>query len=173
MRIGELARRAGIRASALRYYEQVGVLQPARRTAAGYRLYGPEVMGRLAFLRRARALGLSLDEVRRLLAERRAETTADRDRLRHLVAHKLAETRHRVAELQALEQELASTYIRLLRTSGPECGHLGDCACWLPTDEEVMAMTEEVTCCDASCCPNCACTRGDPCDCSECACQQA
>jgi DNA-binding transcriptional MerR regulator len=172
MRIGELARRAGTTTSALRYYEQVGVLQPTRRTVTGYRLYGPGAIGRLAFLRRARALGLSLGEVHRLLAERRAETAADRDPLRHLVAHKLAETRRRAAELQALERELQSMYVRLLRAPGPECGHLGDCACWLPTDEEVKVMTDEVTCCDTSCCPSCACASGGPCDCPDCPCNR-
>ena len=54
-----------------------------------------------------------------------------------MVAHKIAWSQARVAELQALEHELQSLYVRLLRVPGPECGHIGDCAFWLPTDEEV------------------------------------
>src|SRR2546426_185199 len=97
MRIGELAKLAGISTSALRYYEEAGLLGPARRTEAGYRIYGSEAVGRLQFVQRAKALGLSLQEVRQLLASPLADVGTARDRLRHLVAHKLAETWARVA----------------------------------------------------------------------------
>jgi DNA-binding transcriptional MerR regulator len=172
MRIGELAKLAGISTSALRYYEEAGLLGPARRTEAGYRIYGSESVGRLRFLQRAKALGLSLQEVRQLLASPLADVGTERDRLRHLVAHKLAETRARVAELQALDQELERLYVRLVRAPGPECGHLGDCGCWLPTDEEVKTMATEVACCGQLCCPSCACSQGQSCDCADCPCNQ-
>lgn len=171
-RIGELAKRVGLTTSAIRYYEAMGLLAPAGRTAAGYRLYEPAAVGRLEFLRRARALGLTLREVRQLLAGRDADPKADRDRLRHLVAHKLAETKNRVSQLQALERELEALYVRLLRAPGRECGHVGDCACWLPTEEEVKRMSEEVLCCEELCCPGCSC-EAQPCDCSGCPCLTA
>ena len=172
MRIGELARLARTSTSALRYYEEVGLLPAPRRTEGGYREYLPEVIGRLRFIQRAKSLGLSLREVRALVARGPSEASAERDRLRHAVAHRLAETRRRVGELQALEAELASLYLRLLRAPGPECGHLGDCACWLPTQEEVSAMTNEVACCGERCCPACSCSKGEPCDCPDCPCCQ-
>ncbi|PZS26069.1 MAG: heavy metal-responsive transcriptional regulator [Pseudonocardiales bacterium] len=173
MRIGELAQLAGISTSALRYYEETGLLGPAARTEAGYRIYREEAVGRLQFVQRAKALGLSLEEIRQLLTSPEADVGTERDRLRHLVAHKLAETRARIAELQALDQELESLYVRLLRVPGPDCGHLGDCGCWLPSDEEVKAMAKEVACCGQLCCPNCACSQGQSCDCPDCPCNQA
>lgn len=65
--IGRLARRAGLGAETLRHYERLGLIRPARRSAANYRLYGPETARRLAFIQRARALGFSLAEIRELL----------------------------------------------------------------------------------------------------------
>src|SRR5579862_656983 len=156
VRIGELARRAGLATSALRYYEAAGLLPPAERTAAGYRLYPPGLVGRLEFIRRAQQLGLSLDEIRELIS-------ADDDgRLRHSVAHKLAEVERRAQDLLALKTELEGMYVLLLRHPAPECGHLGDCACWLPTEEEVSAMSADVSavlCCDCGDCfgPDCDC----------------
>lgn len=66
--IGELARQVGLRTSALRYYEQQGLLKPAGRTPAGYRLYAPEAEERVRFIQRARRLGFSLADIRALLA---------------------------------------------------------------------------------------------------------
>jgi DNA-binding transcriptional MerR regulator len=170
LRIGQLAARVGVATSALRYYEDAGLLGPGERTDSGYRLYGIEALGRLEFIRRAKALGLRLDEIRRLVDGPHADSDAERQALRHLVAHKIAETRSRTEELQRLDSELRELYTRLLRTPGPECGHVGDCACWLPTKEEVIRMTQEVACCQQACCPDCSCTKGEPCDCSGCAC---
>ncbi len=172
VRIGELAKRAGVSTSALRYYEEVGILGPAERSQAGYRAYRPEAVGRLQFVQRAKALGLTLTEVRQLIVGPQADAGVQRDRVRHLVAHKIAKTRSRIAELEVLERELALLYIRLTRAPGPECGHIGDCACWLPTDEEVNAMSDEVACCGRECCPDCACVNGDPCDCVDCPCSR-
>ena len=172
MRIGELAKLTALSTSALRYYEEAGLIGPARRTKAGYRVYGPKALGRLQFVQRAKALGLTLEEIRRLVASPEADVGAERDRLRHLVAHKLHETRARIAELQAVDQELESLYVRLLRVPGPDCGHLGDCGCWLPTAEEVKTMAQEVACCGEPCCPSCSCAAGQPCDCSQCPCCQ-
>lgn len=66
--IGKLAKAAGVGAGALRYYEQLGLLSPTQRTAAGYRVYGEAVARRLHFIRRAQELGFSLDEIAELLA---------------------------------------------------------------------------------------------------------
>ena len=66
--IGQVAERTGFTASALRYYEGLGLVMPTTRTDAGYRLYGDDTVHRLAFIARAKQLGCSLDEITDLLA---------------------------------------------------------------------------------------------------------
>jgi DNA-binding transcriptional MerR regulator len=66
--IGALAKRARVAPSVLRYYEKEGLLSPGLRTAAGYRLYGPEAERTLLFINRAKRLGFSLDDIRQFLA---------------------------------------------------------------------------------------------------------
>jgi MerR family transcriptional regulator, copper efflux regulator len=165
MRIGELARTSGVAPSALRYYEQAGLLPPPERTGAGYRVYDRAALGRVAFIRRAQALGLSVREIRRLVEGPRADNAAERAALRRVVAHKVADVERRLQELHELRADLQALYVRLLRAPGPDCGHVGDCACWLPTEEEVNAMTTDVQACQAGCCDCADCD----CDCGCCA----
>ena len=65
--IGAVARRAGVRTSAIRYYETQGILQPAHRLPNGYRVYGEDAVSSLQFVRRAQTLGITLAEVKQLL----------------------------------------------------------------------------------------------------------
>jgi DNA-binding transcriptional MerR regulator len=110
MTIGALAERTGVTAETIRYYERVGVLpRPARgiaaQTHAGYRRYGTADAERLAFVRRARDLGFSLDEVRDLLslADDPARPCAEVDELARL---HLAQVEAKIAQLVALQSEL-------------------------------------------------------------------
>ncbi len=75
MRIGEVASQAGVSPQTIRFYERTGVLAPAARTPSGYRDYGDDTLGRLAFVRAAQAVGLSLGE---------RQLAAVRDELRRL-----------------------------------------------------------------------------------------
>jgi Cu(I)-responsive transcriptional regulator len=68
MKIGELARATGTGVETVRFYEKSGLLPPPARTGSNYRSYGSDHLQRLSFVRRARALGFSLDDVRALLA---------------------------------------------------------------------------------------------------------
>ena len=68
LKVGQVAKAAGMAAKTIRYYEQVGVLPPPSRTAAGYRQYGEQAVQQLMFIRRARALGLSLHHLKTLTA---------------------------------------------------------------------------------------------------------
>ncbi len=95
MRIGELARLVGVSTSALRYYERAGLVEPPDRSPGGYRIFGQAASDRLRFVQRGKALGVSERQVRELVASPHADVGAERDRVRHLVAHKLAETRRR------------------------------------------------------------------------------
>ena len=70
MRIGELSSRSGISSTALRYYEKAGLLPRARRTQTGYRTFDRDVLPRLAFIRAAQAIGLSVAEIREVIAIR-------------------------------------------------------------------------------------------------------
>jgi len=67
MRIGELARATGVGTKALRYYDEIGLLRPAGRTAAGYRIYDAVAEARVQFIRAAQELGLSLTDIRGIL----------------------------------------------------------------------------------------------------------
>ena len=105
-----------------------------RRTAAGYRQYDDEAEARVRFILRAQGLGLSLDEVRALLAAADGEgEPAVRERLRHLVTHKLAETERRLTELTAFAEQLEHVWVRLGESERCECRHLGDCSCLPPS----------------------------------------
>ena len=98
--IGEVHERTGIQPSALRYYEQRGLIEPAGRNGLR-RCYEPDVIGRLALIRAAQAAGFSLTETAELLAA----TPSDIELRRHLAA-KADELDHRIAVLTAMRDQL-------------------------------------------------------------------
>ncbi|MDY0329279.1 MAG: heavy metal-responsive transcriptional regulator [Thiomonas sp.] len=103
--IGELAQRAQLGAETLRYYERLGLLEPAQRTASGYRLYAPQAVERLDFIRRAQALGFSLAQIGELLALH-ARPEADMGAVRAIAAQRLAEIDAKIDDLQRMKQGL-------------------------------------------------------------------
>ena len=105
MTIGELARWANVNPRTLRYYERIGVLTPTARTDAGYRLYTERDAARLAFIRRAQTLGLSLTEIADIIAVREAGIAPCRH-VRAIAETKVAAIDARIAELWALRSEL-------------------------------------------------------------------
>jgi MerR family transcriptional regulator, copper efflux regulator len=120
MRIGELAERAGISAKAIRYYEQIGVLTPPARTASGYRAYDEAVLGRLGFVRAAQALGLTLGEIRQVIAFR-DQGAAPCAHVTGLLQRRAAELEHRIAELRQLQGELNRLAERAARLDPEHC----------------------------------------------------
>lgn len=128
MTISDAASATGFSASAIRYYERIGLLPEADRSDSGYRLYGEDAVERLHFIRRAKRLGLALDDISELVtywSEGRCSIT--RERLQRLLAAKLKETWQRVDELHALGSQLEDAYKRLAghppqSVCGPECG---------------------------------------------------
>ena len=105
MTIGRVAAQTGVSAQAIRYYEREGLLPAPNRTHTGYRLYGTEVVGRLNFIRQARALGLSLEEIRdifRLSDGGHAPCC----RVREVLSEKLDDFDRRIAELTRFRSEL-------------------------------------------------------------------
>jgi DNA-binding transcriptional MerR regulator len=107
LKIGELARQTGLSIKTIRYYESRGLLEQPPRTEGGYRLYGPEEVGRLRFVQRAKLLGLTLEEIRELveLAVRCNEGELV-PRLEEVLEAKLKETQRKKAELSAFRQNL-------------------------------------------------------------------
>ena len=126
MRIGELARRSGVAPSALRYYEQVGLLPEPSRTMSGYRSYGDAVLERLSFIRSAQAVGLTLAEVRDVLGIRDAGEAPCRV-VTDLIERRHAEVRSRIAELSALEHELSRLRERAASLQPRDCDPSGVC----------------------------------------------
>ena len=104
-RIGEAARRSGVSAANIRYYEKEKLLSAGTRSASSYRLYSDADIHQLRFIRLCRAMDMSLDEVRTLLALDGARKDDCVAANKTLDAH-LGHVRERLAELQALEHEL-------------------------------------------------------------------
>lgn len=119
--IGELGRLTGTRVVTIRYYEGIGILPAPGRTAGGHRVYGRAQLERLAFIRKGRDLGFSLDSIRSLLtlsARLPDASCADVDRI--AVSH-LAEVRGKIADLKALETVLVHALDHCGRTSVKDC----------------------------------------------------
>ena len=102
--ISEVARQAGLRPSAIRYYEQVGVLVPAQRSS-GQRRYDTSVLYRLAVIQRARTTGFSLEEIRELFFGFRPVASASQ-RWRKLSQRKIAELELLMAQIKSMRQLL-------------------------------------------------------------------
>jgi DNA-binding transcriptional MerR regulator len=105
LRAGELAQLAGVSADTLRHYELKGLLARAPRGANGYRDYPPDAFQRVQLVRRAVALGFTLDEIARILAVRDRGGAPCRS-VRALAEEKLSTIEHRLAELSAARDSL-------------------------------------------------------------------
>lgn len=106
--IGRLSRQTGVNIETIRYYERIGMLPSPPRTEGGRRVYDEAATRRLAFVRRCRELGFSLDEARALLALGEAEQTSCAEVKAIAIAH-LADVRGKLADLVKLEDILAKT----------------------------------------------------------------
>lgn len=104
--IGAVAKRAGVAIDTIRYYEREGLLPEPLRRASGYRSYGEDTLTQLRFIRRAKDLGFTLEEIRELLA-----LSADRQRgvkaVKQRAEQRLAAIEQRIAELQRVRDGLA------------------------------------------------------------------
>ncbi len=118
--IGGVARRSGVKIETIRFYERIGLLAPPPRSAGGHRVFGAAEVTRLNFVRRARELGFTLDQVRDLLAlaDGREDTCAEAERLGRA---QLAATRDRIADLKRMEGVLADMVARCAGGTVPEC----------------------------------------------------
>jgi Cu(I)-responsive transcriptional regulator len=107
MNIGELARAAETKAETIRYYEKIGLLPPPPRTTGNYRDYSAAHASRLTFIRRARDLGFSIEQIRALLnlADDKGQSCEAVDAI---AREHLADVERKLADLSALRRELGS-----------------------------------------------------------------
>ncbi len=106
LKIGELAQRTETSAETLRYYEAEGLLPEPKRSGSGYRLYTEPDVGRVHFIRRARAMDFSLKEIGELLSLQVEKEMATCGEVKSLAEHKLATIDQKIVELEKMKAEL-------------------------------------------------------------------
>lgn len=126
MNIGQAAETTGLPVKTIRYYEDIGLIAPDRGRN-GYRDFGDEDVTRLRFLARARNLGFSLEECRRLIGLYCNKSRASRD-VRALAVTHLAEIRAKIEELRSLETTLQQLIAECPGNDDPHCVILGQLA---------------------------------------------
>jgi MerR family mercuric resistance operon transcriptional regulator len=118
--IGALSERTGVNIETIRYYERIGLLPAPPRSAGRHRLYGEPHRQRLVFIRRARELGFSLDEVRALLGLGGGHDMSCGE-VRTLTQHHIAATRDKVRDLKRLERTLSDLAAQCKADKVPDC----------------------------------------------------
>lgn len=124
MNIGAAEQASGLPAKTIRYYEDIGLLIPARRDN-GYRDYGRTDIHKLAFLKRARGLGFSIEDCRALMSlyEDRNRASADVRTLAHTHLHRIED---KISELQGLRDALSTLVEACHGDARPDCPILDD-----------------------------------------------
>ena len=133
MNIGEAAAASGVSAKMIRYYEQIGLIQAAARTESGYRVYSAKDVETLRFIRRARDLGFSVEEMGTLLAlwQDKARESAD---VKRVALQHVAEIEKRIQELEGMARTLRHLAGHCHGDERPDCPILDDLAT-LPKEE--------------------------------------
>lgn len=105
--IGKLAERTGISTDTLRYYEKMGLIKAASRSEAGYRIYGEEAERILQFIRGAKTLNFTLEEIRQLLTLNRSDKATCAEVLKHTTG-KITEAEQKIRELKEVKRILSA-----------------------------------------------------------------
>lgn len=119
MTVSQLARRSGTAADTIRYYTRIGLLPEPPRSDAGYRLFGPDVLDRLAFIKRAQRLGLSLEAIHQLLHVA-DEGGCPCGSTRQMLEHRLEEVNQELAALDELRADIAGLLDDLPEDAGDD-----------------------------------------------------
>ena len=127
MNIGQAAAASGVPAKTIRYYESIGLIPAAGRTASGYRDYDRKEVETLRFIQRARSLGFSVKEVSELLALWRDRSRASAEVKRVALGH-VAEIERKIAELQGMRHTLLDLTSRCYGDDRPDCPILEELA---------------------------------------------
>ncbi len=118
--IGEVARATGTQAETIRYYERIGLLPAPPRTVARYRIYGRSDVNRLAFVKRSRDLGFTIEQVRVLLALA-SDVGRDCKEVDAIARHHLTDVESKIGDLQRLARELRHLISQCQGGSISEC----------------------------------------------------
>lgn len=127
MNIGDVAAASGVSAKMIRYYEQIDLIPPASRTDAGYRVYDDDDVATLRFIRRARDLGFSVEEMATLLALWRDKNRASAE-VKRIAEDHVADIERRIRELQGMAKTLRHLASHCHGDERPDCPILEDIA---------------------------------------------
>lgn len=127
MNIGQAATASGVSAKMLRYYESIGLIPPAGRSASGYRTYGDRDVETLRFIRRARDFGIPMDRVKLLVGLWQDRTRPSRE-VKRIALQQVAELDAKILELTAMKNALAGLAHACRGDSRPDCPILQDLA---------------------------------------------
>jgi MerR family gold-responsive transcriptional activator of gol and ges genes len=125
MKIGEAARQSGVSAKMIRYYESIGLLAPAPRRDNTYRDFDDRDVHDLRFIRRARSLGFSVDEITKLLALWRDRNRSSRE-VKEIASAHISELKRRIAEMQSMVSTLEHLSSHCHGDQRPDCPILAD-----------------------------------------------
>jgi len=127
MNIGEASRASGVSAKMIRYYEQIGLIRPPLRTDSNYRVYGPDEVHLLRFIKRARTLGFSVEETSALLGlwQDRSRASAE---VRDIAVGHIDALETKIAELQGMVKTLRHLVHCCAGDNRPDCPILDDLA---------------------------------------------
>ena len=135
--IGRLANEVGVAPGTVRFYEAEGLLPPADRTEAGYRVYSQEDVRRLRLIKKARALGLGLPEIRELTRHLFELSCNDYEEgLDLIISRHVEETRRKIEVLRRLEEELVQLRTQLHEVAAPAGCRVSDCECCPLLDDD-------------------------------------
>ncbi|ALG73831.1 MerR family transcriptional regulator [Azospirillum thiophilum] len=127
MTIGDAAKASGVNAKLIRYYESIGLIPEAGRTASGYRLYGAADVNVLRFVKRARTLGFGIERIQKLVGLWQDRSRCSKE-VKRIAQQHIDELDAKIAELQAMRDTLHELADACHGDERPECPILKDLA---------------------------------------------
>jgi len=143
MNIGQASKASGVTAKMIRYYEGVGLIRPAGRTSAGYREFSAREVNELRFIKRARNLGFSVEEITRLLALWRDAARPSRE-VKAITGAHIADLESRIAEMQSMVTALKHLAAHCHGDDRPGCPILEDLGGRFSNPEPVLRASRPI-----------------------------